>query len=99
MSKVRGTGRPSPSQSITSFRLSSMVIGRCVPEMISRDLEFLGLLRIIALGSVYDLLSSPWIRSIARPLKYISLPSIANLIADLRKMLVWSTMEYYNIRQ
>ena len=31
-------------QSVTAFRLSSMVIGRCVPEIISRDLEFLGLL-------------------------------------------------------
>ena len=49
--KVREeTGRLSPSQSVTAFRLSSMVIGRCVPEfqIISRDLEFLGLLRIIA---------------------------------------------------
>ena len=47
--KVREeTGRLSPPpQSVTAFRLSSMVIGRCVPD--NRDLEFLGLLRMIAL--------------------------------------------------
>ena len=34
-SKVREeTGRLSPPQSVTAFRLSSMVIGRCVPEYI-----------------------------------------------------------------
>ena len=33
--KVREeTGRLSPSQSVTAFRLSSMVIGRCVPDYI-----------------------------------------------------------------
>ena len=48
--KVREeTGRLSPPQSVTAFRVSSMVIGRCVFQIISRDLEFLGLLRIIAL--------------------------------------------------
>ena len=48
--KVREeTGRLSPPQSVTAFRLNSMVIGRCVPDYISRDLEFLGLLRIISL--------------------------------------------------
>ena len=44
--KVREeTGRLSPPQSVTAFRLSSMVHSR----LLSRDLEFLGLLRIIAL--------------------------------------------------
>ena len=48
-SKVREeTGRLSPSQSVTAFRLSSMVILDDVLQIISRDLEFLGLLRIIA---------------------------------------------------
>ena len=48
--KVREeTGGLSPPQSVTAFRLSSMVIGRCVPDYISRDLESLGQLRIIAL--------------------------------------------------
>ena len=37
------TGRLSPPQSVTAFRLGSMVIGRCVP-----DLEFPRLLRLIA---------------------------------------------------
>ena len=47
--KVREeTGRLSPPQSVTAFRLRSMVIGGCVPDYI-RDLEYLGLLRIIAL--------------------------------------------------
>ena len=33
--KVREeTGRLSPSQSVTAFRLSAMVIGRCVPDYI-----------------------------------------------------------------
>ena len=45
--KVREeTGRLSPPQSVTAFRLSSMVIGRCVPDYIYRDLECLGLHRI-----------------------------------------------------
>ena len=40
-------------QSVIAFRLSSMLIGRCVPDYIlyllaTGDLEFLGLLRIIA---------------------------------------------------
>ena len=43
------TGRLSPPQRVTAFSLSSMVIGRCVPDIIFRDLEILGLLRIIAL--------------------------------------------------
>ena len=55
--KVRAeTGRLSPPQSVTAFRLSSMVIRRCVPDYnnsISRDLEFLCLLRIIALETVH----------------------------------------------
>ena len=42
-SKVREeTGRLSPPQSVTAFRLSLL-------QIISRDLEFLGLLRVIAL--------------------------------------------------
>ena len=46
--KVREeTGRLSPPQSVTSFRLSSMVIGRRVPE-------FLGLLRVIDNISMYN---------------------------------------------
>ena len=33
--KVREeTGRLSPPQSVTAFRISSMVIGRCVPDYI-----------------------------------------------------------------
>ena len=49
--KVREeTGRLSPPQSVTAFRLSSMVIGRCVPYCIyGSTVEFLGLLRMIAL--------------------------------------------------
>ena len=55
MSKVREEkGRLSPPLSVTAFRLSSMVIGRYVFQLISRDLEFLGLLRIIALSTGYD---------------------------------------------
>ena len=44
--KVREeTSRLSPTQSVTAFRLSSIVIGRCVPDYcISRYLEFLGFL-------------------------------------------------------
>ena len=39
MSKVREeTSRLSPPQSVTAFRLSSMVIGRFVADIISRDL-------------------------------------------------------------
>ena len=52
MPKVREeTGRHFPPQGVTAFRLSLMVIGRLddVSQSISRDLEFLGLLRIIAL--------------------------------------------------
>ena len=51
MSKVREeTDRLSPPQSVTAFRLSSVMIGQCVPDYIyCRDLEFLGLLGIIAL--------------------------------------------------
>ena len=43
--KVREeTNRLPLPQSVNAFRLSSMVIGRCVPDIISRDLEYLGLL-------------------------------------------------------
>ena len=48
-SKVREeTGRLSPPQSVTAFRLSSMVIGRR-SRLLSSNIVFLGLRRIIAL--------------------------------------------------
>ena len=51
--KVREeTGRLFPPQSVTAFRLSSMVIDG-VFQIISRDLGFLGLLRKIAHETVY----------------------------------------------
>ena len=49
LSKVREeTGRLSPPQSVTAFRLSSMVIGRRF-RLLSSNLVFLGLRRVIAL--------------------------------------------------
>ena len=53
-SKVREeTGRLSPPQSVTAFRLSSMVIGRR-SRLLSSNLVFLGLRRVIALKTVYN---------------------------------------------